>query len=101
MSNKTINWNKLYSVAAVAAFACAAIGWTFEKASTYAALPGRVSDHERRISALEEQGATNAVRLDDRLDRIDGDIRELSKRVDRLSGCYDGYRATNNGYAGR
>jgi hypothetical protein len=78
---KNINWNKLYSVTAVAAVACAAIGWTFTRASTYAALPDQVSDHERRIASLEAQSATNSVRLDDRLRDIDRDLRVIFKRL--------------------
>lgn len=78
---KPINWNKLYCVAAVATAAFAAGAWTFHQASIYSALPGQVSDHERRITVLEQQSATNSVRLDDRLDRIDGDLRVIFNRL--------------------
>jgi hypothetical protein len=81
---KTINWNKVYSMTGAAAVVCAAVGWTFSKASTYAALPDEVTDHERRISTLESQGATNAVRLDDRLNDIDGDLQMIFRRLNRL-----------------
>lgn len=79
---KTINWNKLYAVSGTLAVVFGAVGWLFIKASTYAALPGQVSDHERRISALEAQSATNSVRLDDRLDRIDSDLKVIFRRLD-------------------
>lgn len=82
MSLKTINWGKWASISFVAAFLCAAIGWTFHEASTYAALPGQVKDHEQRITILESENATNQVRLDDRLDNIDRDLRTIFHRLD-------------------
>lgn len=89
MSAKTINWGKWASISFVAAFGCAAIGWTFTKASTYAVLPDQVSDHERRISALESENATNQVRLDDRLDNIDRDLNRIFRRLDQSSAMND------------
>jgi hypothetical protein len=89
VSPKTINWGKLASISFVATFACAAIGWSVDKAIEYAPLPGQVTDHERRISALEAQSATNAVRLDDRLRDIDRDLRVIFKRMDQIGAMSD------------
>lgn len=83
MNAKSINWGKAWAICGVAAFVFTVIGWSFHEASTYAALPGQVTDHERRISALEAENATNAVRLDDRLRDID---RELGRIFQKLQG---------------
>ena len=82
MSNKTINWGKWASISIVAGFAFGTLGWTFMEVGAFAPLPAQVSDHERRISALEAQSATNSVRLDDRLRDIDRDLQVIFKRLD-------------------
>jgi hypothetical protein len=82
MNTKNINWGKMYSITGTLGVLGAFAIWAFTKASTYAVLPGQVADHERRITALESQAATNAVRLDDRLDRIDRDLKVIFRRLD-------------------
>lgn len=97
MSNKTINWGKWASISIVAGFAFGTLGWAFMEVGAFAPLPAQVSDHERRISALEAQSATNSVRLDDRLRDIDRDLRVIFRKLD----ASDDNNATNQGYAGR
>jgi hypothetical protein len=96
MNTKSINWGKWASISIIAGFAFAAVGWMFVKASSYAPIPSQVSDHERRLSALESQSATNAVRLDDRLDNIDRDLRTIFHRLDVY---YIDNGRTNQAYA--
>ncbi|HEV2318146.1 MAG TPA: hypothetical protein VGV18_00240 [Verrucomicrobiae bacterium] len=102
MSFKTINWTKWASISFVATFVFAGLGWSIDKAIVYGPLPGQVSDHERRITALESANATNSIVLNDRLNDLDRDLQRIFKRLDQISAMSDAsaMSATNRNSVG-